>query len=354
MGFASTVTRAFVSRPRLGLAAPTFPGTWRTATLRSVHRHWLEMALGGSIAALGLTMGATSPFEHTWIDANDFTGVHPKPRPEPIPRGFRPIVRAPAQPPKSPDGLRAIAVRPPREYDFSPLEPILQARVSYVRAEPGLLDSLGVVDYAPSRQVFGQLVAGKPWWGLNGLSFYGNGEKSIDGDSEESRFVENPYLFVAMQEVWANIVPPPFVAHPVYPKATWLGFSADGHIGWARYDVTSFYAEGGRLGYHEPKDRSIHACMYNAVDLGFPFFAYDARASDGVRASDYSILREPEFIHLGGSCGYAGGCNNASPPFAPFLLHVDKLPSRLAVRLWREVPSASTDAPDVWFVVELL
>jgi hypothetical protein len=312
------------------------------------------MALGATIALGGLVLGAAAPAEHTWIDANDFTGEHPPPKPEPLPEGFVAKPRAPARPPPTPDGLREIPLRPTRDYDFSPVAPILAARASYVNAEPALFAALGGREYTPSKQLFGQIVDGRPWWGLEGLSFFGNGEKSIEGDSEESRFIENPYLFVAMREVWASIVKKPIAPHPVYPKPTGLRFSLDGTVGWASYDVTSFYREGATLGYQEAIDHSIKACLYNALDLGFPFFAYDKVASNGVRAKDYSVLREPEFIHLGGSCGYAGGCNNASPPFAPLTLYIETLPARLVVRFWREAPRAAKDAPDVWFVVDLV
>jgi hypothetical protein len=51
--------------------------------------------------------------------------------------------------------------------------------------------------YKPSQAVFGQIVDGKPWWGITGQFFYGSGKYSPTGDSEESRFILNPFLLAS-------------------------------------------------------------------------------------------------------------------------------------------------------------
>src|SRR5262249_2777164 len=153
-------------------------------------------------------------------------------------------------------------------YDFLSREKIVGRRVARVESEPALFAALGGKRYHASGDVFRRIESGKPWWGLVGLAFHGNGKRSIDGDSGESRFVENPYLLVGAREVWANIVPDKKSARPIYPRPQLLAFDAAGRRGWVRYDVTSFYREGEPLGYREPHDRSLCLTGYNAVDLG--------------------------------------------------------------------------------------
>jgi hypothetical protein len=275
--------------------------------------------------------------------------------PEPAPRGFVAIAPTPRPRPTSPDGFREIALRPTRDYDFAAREQILGARVEHVRAEPALFEALGGVDYEPCTQVFGSIVSGKPWWGLVGLAFHGAGERSIEGDSEESRFIENPYLLASVREVWANVVSNSAgTPRPVYPRPLYLAFDDSGRRGWARFDVTSFFSEGARLDHQDARDRTVKLTAYNATDLGLRFLSFDLVGSRDVDVASGDVIRNPEFIHVGGSCGYKGGCNNMSPLVKAYVLHVSSLPARLSLKLWRMPPPSASAPPDVWFVLELL
>ena len=67
---------------------------------------------------------------------------------------------------------------------------ILELREKYVSEYPELLNAA----YKPSEDVFGQVEDGKPWWGILGISYYGSGQKSIEGPSKDSRYIINPFL----------------------------------------------------------------------------------------------------------------------------------------------------------------
>ncbi len=85
-----------------------------------------------------------------------------------------------------------IGINPMIELDFLTKEDIYDIRSKYVLLHPELLPG----SYNPSEEVFGQIASGKPWWGILGLSYYGDGEKSIEGNSEDSRLLVNPFLLV--------------------------------------------------------------------------------------------------------------------------------------------------------------
>jgi hypothetical protein len=285
------------------------------------------------------------------------TNLGPKaPRPPELPEGrfvdLRPTSRSM---PTSPEGFREIAIRPTREYDFASREQVLGPRSGYVRAESALFGAFGGVEYEPSQQVFGNVTSGRPWWGLVGLAFFGPGARSIEGDSAQSRYIENPYLLVGVEETWAHVVSTGTEApHPVSPRALYLGFDDSGRRGWARFDVRAFFDEGARLDYPEAKERTVRLCAYNASDLGLRLLAFDADGSQNVERLTTGIIVDPEFIHVGSSCGYQGGCNNKSPSFGAYVISVPSLPARLAVKLWRASPSSAAAQPDVWFILEFV
>ena len=57
---------------------------------------------------------------------------------------------------------------------------------------------------------------------------------------------------------------------------------------------------------------------YNARDFGYEYAHASAASSKGVAATKESgffkeAVKLQSYIHLGGSCGFPGGCNNQSP-----------------------------------------
>ena len=53
--------------------------------------------------------------------------------------------------------------------------------------------------YEPSSQVFGQIVSNKPWYGSNICRDINTRLPQITGPSEESRFINNPTMLVAIE-----------------------------------------------------------------------------------------------------------------------------------------------------------
>src|SRR5262249_13952312 len=50
----------------------------------------------------------------------------------------------------------------------------------------GVVNGLLLDKYTPSPDIFGPVVDGRPWWGMDGTFIWGAGLHSIDGAAEES------------------------------------------------------------------------------------------------------------------------------------------------------------------------
>jgi len=102
----------------------------------------------------------------------------------------------------APAGAVTIGLYDPIELDGMTRAEVEQLRTYYVDKHPEL-----VREYTPSSAVFGQIVDGLPWWGVEGQFCDGPGERGIDGDSEEARWVINPFLLLGVDEAQDQLTP---------------------------------------------------------------------------------------------------------------------------------------------------
>jgi hypothetical protein len=124
-----------------------------------------------------------------------------------------------------------IELQSPAELDFKSKDEVLALRREAITLYPDLMDG----NYKPSTKVFGQIVDGLPWWGILGQFYYGKGEQSIAGASEESRFILNPYLLIAADPWWMWDI-------DVFSEATILGddvslYCAPRELIWHPYET---------------------------------------------------------------------------------------------------------------------
>lgn len=257
-----------------------------------------------------------------------------------------------------------ITIVPPVELGFLSRAEILAMRSEAVDRYPELIQGR----YRPSDHVFRQIKNGAPWWGMIGQFYYGPGDYSIDGPSEESRFIMNPYLLVAAEfdglTFWqpgdlewnddriteADLNNPdfPFTCEPA--SLQWQTESAEVDVA---YEVSSCI---------QLLDEWIVRPL-NDTDIGFSLFAYNARDFNlnyiYISYGDSANISKPEdkpdhaiaiphFIHRGNSCGYPGGCNNMSP-YVPELddLFIDQLPAQVTAWLWEHEPESINETPDM-------
>lgn len=240
-----------------------------------------------------------------------------------------------------------IVVRPPMEFDFLTKAEILRHRREAVYWYPALLKG----EYQPAESIFGQIVDGLPWWGIAGQFYYGQGDESILGTSEESRFILNPYLLIAAEPhtFWdrtriseAQIRQPGFAFYCEPTRLRWLPQTS-------RVEVIYSSECAARIGY-----RYIDLISYNARDfnLNYIYVSYTDSINIGKNPQPTEAYAIPHYIHQGGSCGYSGGCNNMSPPSPPIDgLELTSLPARIVVWLWREMPDTLENPPDLVYVI---
>jgi hypothetical protein len=237
-----------------------------------------------------------------------------------------------------------IEIQLPIELDWRSKRQVLQLRIAAVRRHPELLAS----EYIPDEYVFGRIVDGLPWWGMEGQYFYGKGEMSIAGLSEEARFILNPYLLVAasMYDWWQGRIAETELS--TYPLTC---HSHD--LRWwpqeARAEV-AYDAECVKRG----QNYRFIIIAYNARDFNLNYIFVSYQDSLNITKTEIPAipLANPQFIHQGNSCGYPGGCNNMSP-YTPEIdgLEITGLPARAVIWIWKHKPASTEQTPDMTFVL---
>ncbi len=248
-------------------------------------------------------------------------------------------------------GLLSIPIKPPGDLNWLTKAEILQRREALAREFPSIIPST----YRPSPAVFSQIQDNRPWWGLYGIYFYGSGTKAIEGPSARSSFVLNPLLLIGLDEAngWITSADPRQYVN-FYPSPERAQFNITKRLLEIDYRVSGYfkYLEHG-VGTSQ---RQLHINTINARDFGYRFLAVDSHASVNflsLASNSNHPIPNIEFIHCGGSCGYAGGCNNVSPTQQELIITVPTLPAMGTVKLWESEPSSISNRADVTVVLHL-
>jgi len=271
----------------------------------------------------------------------------------------------PAADPAITEPLR-LAIRAPAELDYLARADVLALREQEVQCYNGLAAG----DYVPSDAVFGGIEDNRPWWGIQGQYFYGPGEDSTAGPSEEARFLLNPYLLVAADfyglSIWGD--PALWDGSRISPadleRADFPWYCPPQDLLWwpgesraeVSYDVSRYLpainAWSSRV--LTLQDAVFDITAWNARDWNFASIQVIQAESSGIRISEpFDIpIEAREFIHRGGSCGFPGGCNNAIPYVPEFSgMALETLPARLVVHLWYEPGPEAGAVPDFIFSI---
>lgn len=257
-------------------------------------------------------------------------------------------------------GFKEIPIFDPVLLNGKTKKEILELRRSFVAKYPEIISG----NYTPSEAVFGQIVDGKPWWGVDGLFFFSNGEKSIEGLSERSQMIVNPLLLVDASESsvpFVNLHELDFVSFfnakfndpdfHTFPKLKNLLWSPQESHAKVTYEMTRFLQFIDRHASRKlrPEELKLDFRALNARDLGLEFVYVDMKQSSNITRPSpvLEAHQAQDFIHLGGSCNYNGGCNNHSPYQAPLSdYHVTSVPAKVRVLLWGQRPGSVTQRPD--------
>ena len=213
---------------------------------------------------------------------------------------------------------------------------------------------------ADASPVFNQIEGGKPWWGLRGLICYGPGQLAIDGESDESRFIDNPFLLISMEEGHALILMKGKGDCPLsYPEPNSLSFDNDKMTFYVEYNASAHDQTLAMLAqsvnHREPHMRyTFHG--RNAIDFGVPYvYATEVNNLHFTNAQNIgnTVYRFRDFIHVGGSCGYPGGCNNGSPRQPETEFQINAYPASATFKLWRHQPSSPEDPADLTYEITI-
>lgn len=262
-----------------------------------------------------------------------------------------------------------IPIDPPIELDGMTREEIYDLRTKAALVFPWLL----YTNYEPSHAVFSQIESGEPWWGITGQYYYGSGELSTAGPSEESRFILNPYLLIGADfsglSIWSGRPADSFwnssiITNAALESQKFPYYVEPQNLRWwpgrgrveVTYDVSEFL---GRLNNwtirtYSYRDASFDLIAYNARDLNLNYIYVDYAQSVYVARDPAppEPIAIPQYLHRGDSCGYEDGCNNMSPATPELMgLDIQRLPAKLVIYLWREDPGSLAEAPDLTYVI---
>lgn len=248
----------------------------------------------------------------------------------------------------------SLAINPATDLNFKSKQEVLAWRTQYAMQHPELL----LYQYTPAHAVFEAIEDGKPWWGMKGQMFFGPGQRSIEGASEETRFLNNPFLLVQ-----ANMVMDEFTYSTSQfknkedlantdmplecsPQSAYIYPS--GRTEQITYNVTEFLSRTSEATHARNKLSSakFDLVAYNAKDMGFNWISVSRQYSVNVDKATTPIAID-QYIHCGGTCGYPGGCNNMSPYNEHlFGLSLKDLPARVVVYLWNKRPASEAESAD--------
>jgi hypothetical protein len=246
----------------------------------------------------------------------------------------------------------SIALKDPEDYDGLTRRQILDRRATHVLRNETLLKG----GYTPTAAVFDDLRDGRPWWGLDGVYFFGAGPQSAAGPSEASRWLANPYLLMGVSETAAYVSNASSTAASgaPYPKPESLEWNARERAGRVVYDVSSHFRFLREYGYPNAEANALTLIAYNARDLGFTFAYIDPDGSMNIAVpANGRPARIRQHFHTGVNCGVEGGCTSMTPYQREWRLRVPALPARATVKLWRTDPGSPRTRADFTFIIDL-
>lgn len=253
-------------------------------------------------------------------------------------------------PPKQIHGIQEILVNQPIGLSGKSKDEIYNIRKKYVSQS-----IFAAPDYEPSDEVFGGIESGKPWIENNICKEPDNSSAMRHNKaSEETRFINNPALLVAIEY--------PF-SFSDYPNEEWCADPENNLIPDSiQYDgdkkeITVYYT---MLPFKIHDNFSFYQFNgINARDLGYNYAYVDkGKSTFNVKFTDSnnmgnSVISFQNYIHLGSSCGVSGGCNNGSPrqSFLEFRYeeddYSDEYDGTIYIKLWKSQPASYTDTADI-------
>ena len=256
------------------------------------------------------------------------------------------------------NGYMTLKVNPVTSYNYLTKKQIYDLRKRYVQ------NSLfATQNYEPNEGVFGGIVDGKPWWTTNPcskLNYTGDYHERIEGNSKVSAQMNNPNALVGISltySPWELDYNKEFCygkSGMFLPES--LSYNKKENLIVATYEVPSDFA-----GYRVQVDSQemgypLQLSGLNAIDFGYKYvYALDAKNINMMYPNSSNMTNDvqtfADYIHLGGSCRYEGGCNNISPMQNNLMFSVNYLPAIVTLKLWKERPANKFMKADFYYKI---
>ena len=253
---------------------------------------------------------------------------------------------------------QALVVNPASSYNYLSKNEIYNLRKKYVAKS-----LFANKNYEPNNNIFGGIVDGKPWWGSNPcsqLDYKGDYHERIEGPSKVSAQVNNPNALVGVSMAyspWEYEYNKDFCSSkaPLFlPDA--LFYNKAENMIVAKYKVPSKFpsfksnVNGREYGY------PLQLSGLNAIDFGYKYVYAMQMQNSTIMYPDQSNITNNvqifnDYIHLGGSCKFEGGCNNISPMQSDKMFTINYLPATLTLKLWKEKPSNKFSKADIYYKI---
>ena len=248
--------------------------------------------------------------------------------------------------------IHEFTINQPRELDFVKLDEVFRVRKKMVQSFPIFFSGT----YDPTKSpAFSQVVGGKPWWGVKGMACYGPGEVGIRGVSEESRVIDNPFSLISIEEGSAHrIMTEKGNCPSTYTQLVSLNFNDETRTFTATYNISKHLntLENLSKGISRNFDFSVNGL--NAIDFGVQYGFVQSSKNISFN-SDNNISKKPHrflnYIHVGPSCGYSGGCNNGSPHQPELDFKIIQFPAQVNLKLWKKEPKSKEDKPFLMYKI---
>lgn len=260
---------------------------------------------------------------------------------------------------KDENGVISLAVNPPENFNDKTKQDIYDLRRRYVGNSP-----LYPENYEPSDEVFGQIVSSKPWRGKYSAPCESDDSNISRGEALLSPIVNNPNALIAP---FALAITSNRSLDSDYCKAhdsilfnpSKIEYNAAKKLLEITYPIDDIVI--GKNQY-EQKIWLLLVAL-NARDAGYNYIAatdiqggffYDStwdnysqtyKPYDNIMKIVYNFH---DYIHLGTSCGLAGGCNNISPRQLPMEFALSERNANIMLKLWKKQPSSRNIAPDLY------
>jgi hypothetical protein len=245
-----------------------------------------------------------------------------------------------------------IYINPPCSYNNMSKSQILKLRKYYMKKSIFWNNN-----YEPNEDVFGGIEDYKPWWGdIKCISLDNNADpnENIRGKSHLSSQINNPTALVGLKDVYVmyNRGDSDFCTSnyaKFIPKS--IKYNKEKNLIIVEYPVSRGFLRTFVQVNNNKKRYPLQLCGLNARDLGYNYIYANELHNIQMSQPNNSIAenygRFLDYIHVGGSCKLAGGCNNISPIQEDKMITVQELPAAIDLKLWKEEPINTRQKADI-------